>query len=93
MPVAILSDGSFDATDVDPLTVRLASSEVRLKGKGTPATQTSDVNGDGLDDLVVQVETENLVLQPTDSTAKLTGSTYSGVEFIGEDSVTIVPDN
>ena len=25
MPVAILSDGSFDATDVDPLTVRLAS--------------------------------------------------------------------
>lgn len=90
IPVAILSDASFDATEIDPLTVSLASSEVRLKGKGTPATQTDDVNGDGLIDLVVQVETENLVLQPTDSTAKLTGSTYAGLEFIGEDIVTIV---
>lgn len=91
VPVAILSDASFDATDVDPLTVRLASSEVRLKGKGTPAYQINDVNGDGLDDLVVQVETENLVMAPTDSTAKLTGSNFAGIEFIGEDAVTIVP--
>lgn len=61
IPVAILSDADFDATSVDPKTVFLAGAGVRVRGKGNKyLASQEDVNGDGLIDLVVKVETENL---------------------------------
>src|SRR6266704_1485635 len=57
VPVAILSSDRFDATAVDPRSVRLAGAGVALKGDGAPAAFTDDVNGDGRLDLVVHVET------------------------------------
>lgn len=91
VPVAILSSASFDATTVDPLTVKLAGASVQLKGNGTPVTSIRDVDGDGLMDLVVHVETEALELSPEDTQANLVGYTFGGLGVIGSDSVRIVP--
>lgn len=91
VPVAIMSSATFDATQVDPLTVMLASSPVFLRGNGQPAASVSDVNGDGLPDLVVQVSTEALELTSTSTTAALIGTTYGGQAIVGYDDVNIVP--
>ena len=77
VPVAILSSADFDATTVDPYTVTLAGAEVSLKGKAqTPMASVEDVNGDGLPDLVVHVDTEALQLSEEETTAVLQGQTY-----------------
>ena len=91
VPVAILSSPSFNATQVDPLTVTLAGASVALRGKGTPMADIRDVNGDGLMDLLVHVETEALELSEGDTEAVLLGRTYGGVNITGIDSVRIVP--
>jgi hypothetical protein len=91
VPVAILSSAGFDATAVDPLTVTLASSPVFLRGNGQPAATVTDVNGDGLPDLVVQVLTEALQLTSNSTTAALMGTTYAGQAIVGYDDVNVVP--
>ncbi len=93
IPVAILSSEEFDATTVDPETVTLAGSGVAVRGKGNKfMAHEDDVNGDGLVDLVVQVETENF--DPSsfqDGSAILTGTTYEGKSIEGSDEINIVP--
>ncbi|MGB2808371.1 MAG: hypothetical protein WBC22_11555 [Sedimentisphaerales bacterium] len=93
VPVAILSTETFDATKVLPDTVTLAGADVRMRGKGDKyLANQEDVNGDGLMDLVVKVETDNLdpgIEQV--GFATLTGETTDGVLFEGSDSITIVP--
>jgi hypothetical protein len=93
IPVAILSSPSFKATTVDPDTVVLGGANVAVRGKANKSmAHQEDVNGDGLPDLVCQVETENLdpgVLQT--GYAILTGKTYSGQPIQGKDKVKIVP--
>ena len=91
VPVAIFSSPTLDATSIDPLTVTLAGAQVQLKGKGTPNFSFSDVNDDGLMDLVVHVSTEALQLSQGDTEAVLEGSTFGGLKIIGKDSVRIVP--
>jgi hypothetical protein len=93
IPVAILSSANFDATQVDPSTVTLAGAGVAVRGKGNKSlSHEEDVNGDGLLDLVVQVETENL--DPNtfqDGVVCLTGSTFGGLPIKGCDAIVIVP--
>ncbi len=93
IPVAILSSAEFDATTVDPETVMLAGAGVAVRGRGSRLmAHEEDVNEDGLLDLWVQVETENL--DPNefqDGYASVTGLTYDGVAIIGWDEITIVP--
>jgi hypothetical protein len=93
IPIAILSTPDFDATQVDPGTVALAGAGVALRGKGNKSlAHEEDVNGDGLPDLVVQVETENLdpsVFQ--DGFATLTGQTFGGQDIQGSDEIVVVP--
>jgi hypothetical protein len=91
VPVAILSTASFDARTVNPSSVTLAGSHVRLKGKGTPMASVEDVNRDGRPDLVVHVSTEALQLSETDALAVLEGLTHDGIPIIGADTVRIVP--
>lgn len=88
--VAIFSDGSFDATTVDPLSVTLAGASVELKGKGTPMASFQDVNGDGLVDLVVHVSTEALQLSDSDTEVELKGRTFGGAGIEGRDSARII---
>ena len=92
VPVAIFSTDTFDATDVDPLTVTLAGASVELKKNGKPmASSDEDVNGDGFLDLVVHFGTEALQLSSEDTEATLQGETYGGEYIEGTDSVCIVP--
>jgi peptidyl-prolyl cis-trans isomerase A (cyclophilin A) len=92
IPVAIFSTDTFDATTVDPATVRLADAGVRARGrKGDLKFSFKDVNGDGLDDLFVHIDTEGLVLSADDVEAQLTGATFDGVPISGVDAIRIVP--
>jgi hypothetical protein len=91
VPVAILSSATFDAAQVNPLSVELAGANVRLRGNGTPQASLEDVNGDGRRDLVLHVNTSALELSSGDTEAVLTGMTYDGRRVRGRDSVRVVP--
>lgn len=94
VPVAILSSPSFNAATVDPDTITLGGASVAVRGKTNKSmAHQEDVNGDGLPDLVCQVETENLdpgYLQTGE--AILTGRTYDGHPVQGKDDIVIVPN-
>ncbi|MCH7826033.1 MAG: hypothetical protein IH849_14640 [Acidobacteria bacterium] len=53
----------------------------------------SDVNGDGLTDIVVHVATDSLLLTDTDTEAVLMGETFDGIAFTGTDTIRIVPQD
>jgi hypothetical protein len=90
LPVAILSTTSFDATTVEPRTVRLAGAPVATT-KRKFKVERRDVNGDRLADLVLHVETEGLELTPASTSATLEGATRDGRAIFGTDAVEIVP--
>ena len=91
--VAILSSADFDATTVDPATVSLAGSTVKMVGKaGKLLASEEDVNGDGLVDLLVHVETDALILELGETIAILEALTFGGESISGEDIVRIVPN-
>lgn len=100
VPVAILSedvDGDgileFNATQVDPDTVALAGADVAVRGRGDRyMASADDVNSDGVIDLLLHIETENL--QPDQiqgGVVVLTGTTYDGQAIEGVDVCLIVP--
>ena len=92
VPVAILSSPTFDATQVDPATIRLAASAVRLNGQSDKAScNVRDVNRDGRPDLVCHVKTDQFAIQPGSTSAVLTGRTFNGQDIQGVDSIQIVP--
>ena len=91
IPVAVLSSEDFDAATVDPSTVLLGGVDVAVRGKGNKLmAHIEDVDGDGLIDLVVQVDTEAASLW-TSGTVILTATTYDNQDIIGSDEVVIVP--
>jgi hypothetical protein len=95
IPVAILSAGIFDATTVVPETVSLAGAKVKLIGKSDrPLCAAEDVDADGRLDLICQVVTAQMLIEPGDSVAVLEAeSVGNGVraDIRGQDSVKIVP--
>ena len=93
IPIAILSSPTFDATQINPASVRLAGAQVSLIGKADKyACHVEDVNGEGLRDLVCQVVTAQLAIQPGDSVAVMEAETFGGTRIRGEDAIRIVPD-
>lgn len=80
IPVAILSTNGFDATRVNPLTVRFGRT-------GTEASPTQwsleDVDGDGTLDLVLHFNTMSTGIQPGDTQATLQGRTIDTTPFTG----------
>lgn len=91
IPVAVLTTDTFDAAQVDPFSLSLDGMEARVKGKSGNAGAMEDVDNDGDDDLVVQIEDEDGVYETGDTLARLTGSTYGGEDFVGLDTICIVP--
>ena len=89
--MAILGSATFDASQVDPLTVTLADTQVKLKGKGTPMASLEDVNNDGFADMVVHVSTSSLQLTVNDTEVMVEGATFGGTPFRVKDSIRIVP--
>lgn len=89
-PIAILSTASFDASAVDPTTIKVAGASVSLKRNGTTASSLEDVNGDGLIDLVVHVDTQDLQLIDPNQVL-LECYTISGEYLWGTDEIIVVP--
>ena len=84
IPVAILTTGTFDATTVDPNTVRF----------GATGTETAsihfaleDVDADDDTDLILHFKTRSTRLLCGDTSASLIGNTYSGQIIAGSDSI------
>ena len=91
IPVAIFGSASFDVSTVLPLSIRLNTASVKVKGKAeTPQVSYSDVNGDGYQDMIIHVMTEELSLEPGNAIAVLTGNTTNNEVIEGTDSVNIV---
>jgi len=90
IPVAMLGSAVFDAATVNPSTVTLDGAEVRVKGKSGNAGSLEDVNGDGYQDLVVQIIDDG-GYSAGDTQATLTGYTYGGLPLVGSDAICIVP--
>lgn len=87
VPVAILSSASSDSTTVDPATVKFGpGGALAQNGAG----HSEDINNDGLPDLVLQFPTEATGIACGDTSATLTGETFSGTEISGSDSVVTV---
>ena len=94
VPVAILSTPDFDATTVDPATVKLAGAPVKMKKRKKPMASFEDVNKDGYRDLVVHFDTKKLKLKKDSTVAYLTGKTIGetpadSTDIKGVDSVKI----
>jgi hypothetical protein len=85
IPVAILTTPTFDATTVDPLTVRFGpgnASETHATG------HISDVDGDGDLDLMLHFRTQDAAIPCGATSASLTGQTYSAQAIQGSDTIT-----
>ena len=89
--VAILGSSSFSASTVNPATVTFAGASVASRPNGTLMAALEDVNGDGLDDLVLHFDTAALQLAPGDTIATLSGNLYDGTPIEGQDSVRVLP--
>ena len=87
IPVAILTTNTFDATTVDPLSVKFGpDGATEAHGRG----HREDVNGDGKKDLVLHFRTQDTGIVCGDTSASLTGETFSGQAIEGSDSLRTV---
>jgi hypothetical protein len=64
---------------------------VKLKGNGGYSCSASDVNGDGIKDLVCQVPTNQFQIIPGSDVAYLTAETSSNQPIQGQEVITVVP--
>jgi hypothetical protein len=91
IPVAILSDDGFSAADVDVSSVRFAGAPVATTPQGKLMASLEEVDGDGLQDLVLHFDVPALELASGATHAELVGATRDGTPFTGTDAVRIVP--
>jgi len=90
VPVAVLSTETFDATTMDVGSIRFAGASVNVKPNGEFQASFEDVNGDGLLDLMLHFNTQDLNLTTASTQATLTGTTDTGRCVTASDSVRIV---
>jgi hypothetical protein len=87
VPVAILSTSTFDASKVNPLTVRFGRT-------GTEAAPVhfslQDINGDGLLDMVLQFRVQSTGLRVGDSQVTIMGRTLDETPFRGSSAIQII---
>lgn len=85
--VAILSTEGFDASSVVASSARFGPGEAQAVHGG----HIDDVSGDGVLDLVLHFRTQETAIPCGDTSASLTGETFSGQTVEGADSVRPVP--
>jgi hypothetical protein len=86
LPVAILTTAQFDASTVDPSTIRIGPT-------GTEAeifrSMREDVNRDGRTDLLVLVRLQEMRVKCGDTAIRLTGKTTGGADIEGSEKVAV----
>jgi hypothetical protein len=87
IPVAILTTAIFDATTVDPATVRFGATGTEAAPR---QSALEDVDGDGDIDLILHFRTQTTEIQCGDAVASLTGETFSSQMIQGSDSISTV---
>jgi hypothetical protein len=88
--VAIFSTSTLDLRQIDPSTLHFSGAPVAVHKNGSTRVSYPDINGDGLEDLLVHFETEHTLLRPTDSLGLVEGKTPDHRVFRGVDTVKIV---
>jgi hypothetical protein len=88
IPVAILTTGGFDATQVDPTTVRFGPNGAAQTSERQPRKR--DVDKDGDRDLLLFFKSGELGVKCGDTSASLTGKTKSGQAIHGTDAIKTV---
>lgn len=87
VPVVILSTSTFDATKVNPQTVKFG----RTGAEASPVhSSLQDVNGDGLLDMVLQFRTQSTGLQLGGTQVTLMGRTSDGTPFRGSTAIQVI---
>jgi hypothetical protein len=90
IPVAILTTSMFDATMVDPLSVKFGpKGATEAHGRG----HIEDADGDGDLDLVLHFRTQETGITCGATSASLTGETLNGQPITGSDSIKTVGCN
>ena len=81
--VAILSNEAFDASTVDPSSVRLGPAGTGINHD----PRLADVDGDGDDDLKLRFKVSETGIACGDTELSLAGTTLDGTEIMGTDSI------
>lgn len=85
--VAVLSNSTFNATNVDPTTLRFENGSPT----GAPVHASfRDVNGDRIADLVVQFRSQDTGILCGNTSVTLVGKTYDGLDIRGSDFISTV---
>jgi hypothetical protein len=85
--IAVFTEPGFDATSLDTASVRFGADANEAVPVGSGAV---DVNGDGLDDLVLRFRLRETGIQCGDTVAWLSGRTRAGELFIAGDEIVTV---
>jgi len=85
VPVAILTEGDFDAEGVDPGSTRFGPGGATAK-----RYMVKDVDRDGDPDLLLYFKIQRTGITCSDTEATLSGETYEGQSFTGTDSIQTV---
>ena len=88
LPVAVLTNDTFDAAIVDPATLILAAED----GIGASPSHFAleDVDGDGDVDMILHFKTQDIGVECGDTELYLTGQTVSGSAITGQDLIQTV---
>lgn len=87
VPVAVLTTDDFDATTVDPGTVRFGPGEAEAVHW---ALEDVDEDGDNID-MILHFKTQETGIKAGDTEATLIGETYDETSIEGTGTVNIVP--
>ena len=87
IPVAVLTTDDFDATTIDPLSVKFGTNEA---GEVHDVGHEEDVDGDGDIDLLLHFSTQATGIACGDTSVTLTGETFDGQTIQGTDSIQTV---
>jgi hypothetical protein len=89
IPVALISTTTFDATTIDPATVRFGpDGAAEIHGRG----HIDDANGDGRPDLILHFAAEAAGITSGMTTVALVGKTFDRDAIEGSDAIVTVPE-
>jgi len=87
IPVAILTSEDFDATTIDPQSIKFGPNEI---GEAHQTGHLEDTDADGDIDMVLHFKTQKTGILAGDVEVCLEGMTFTGIPFLGCDTVRIV---